>query len=263
MIDYITAKFPVRHDCASLAHFKNGYFKTWLRHKATAIEVTSVENGRFLIVSGNPVKYLQGHNIFGSDNLQGLCRDLIKVVLVQLGINLGRKDQQAINAGLYSFSRVDLAVNFRLPSGEMLSQAIREIEWHWRELGRNVSNYGDETVYHDQYSKVASTKFYNKAKEIRARPLSEKLLGADACTRLRRYADRLLRAEFTLRSPALKTQRLNRGSEWTTAKTRALIQEKNRLPINSAQDKTCRVTRRIYPMGTRAKTNLSALVTGQ
>jgi len=226
MIDYITAKFPFQHNREDIHLFRGKYLTARLKNNSTTIEVKSVGNGRFLVVSGNPVKYLQGHNIFGSNDLRGLCRDLLVLVSAQLGIKLNYRDQQSINLGDYSLSRVDLAVNFRLPRCETVSHIVREIEWHWRELGYNVSNYTNETVYRDQHSKVEAAKFYNKSKELRAHPLPENILGNYVCNRLRQYAEGLLRAEFTLRSPALKRLGMASGSEWTVEKSKSLILEK-------------------------------------
>lgn len=235
MIDYITAKFPCRHDWKSIHHFKRNYRVARLRHCGTTVEVKSIKNGNFLVVSGNPAKLFQGHNVFGSNDLQGICRDLFSLVTEKFNIKVEQVDQQAINEGYYSLSRVDLAVNFRLPSNEVVSKTIREMEWNWREIGRNVSNYGDETVYQNQHSKVASTKLYNKRKELHAHPLPEHILGRDACDRLRRYTERLLRAEFVLRSTALKKLKLNIGSGWNITKVRSLI-KKNVLSLAIERD---------------------------
>jgi II/X family phage/plasmid replication protein len=226
MIDYITVKFPCKHDRSTIPQFGTRYLKIRLRHNSTTMEVKSVENGRYLVASGNPAKYFQGHNIFGSNDLQGLCRDLFAKITADLGISVCRKDQQAINAGWYSISRVDLAANFCLPSQEMVTKVLREIQWHWHELGFNVSNYGDKTVYRDQHSKVATSKFYNKRKEISAHPLPEHILGSQRCMLLKEHAKTLLRAEFTLRSLALKNIGLNMGEGWRIAGTRELLRKK-------------------------------------
>lgn len=226
MIDYITAKFPCDHDFTTIPQFRARYAIARLKNNSTSLEIKSVGNGSHLVISGNPAKFLQGHNIFGSNDLQGLCRDLFALVTKELNITVSGKDQQAISAGRYSLSRVDLASNFRLSSREMVTKTIREIEWHWRELGFNVSNYGDKTVYRNQYSKVEATKFYNKRREINANPLPEHILGSQACNLLRKYAENFLRVEFTLRSPALKKLGLHKGLEWSIAKTQALIREK-------------------------------------
>jgi len=225
MIDYIAAKFPCKHDTVGIKHFRQNYRSCRIKVGGTTIEVKSLEQGRFIAISGNPVKSLQGHNIFGSNDLRGLCRDLFLLAMKELGINVKRSDQAAIDAGQYSLSRVDLALNFRLPSEEIVSKAIREIEWHWRENDLNVSNYGRETVYLNQHSKVASTKIYDKRKEVLAHPLPENLLGKESCNRLRRYTGKLLRVEFVLRSTALRKLNMNIGAKWTTQKAKSLIQD--------------------------------------
>jgi II/X family phage/plasmid replication protein len=226
MIDYITAKFPCHHDWRAIHQFRHGYRTARLKIGGTTIEVKSLKNGRFLAVSGNPIKAFQGHNIFGCNDLKGLCRDLFALVIEQLKIDVNRFDQHAIDIGQYSLSRVDLAVNFRLPSDEVVATAIREMEFHWREKNLNVSNYGAETVYLNQYSKVSSAKFYNKRREISARPLPESLLGQDKCEKLRSYTEGLLRTEFVLRSPALKKLGLNVASEWTIKIANEITKEK-------------------------------------
>lgn len=128
MIDYITAKFPCRHNLESIDQFKRNYRVARLKLAGTKIEVKSLNDGSFLVVSGNPVKVFQGHNVFGSNDLLRLCSDLFNLVTKELNIDVHHLDRHAVASGNYSLSRVDLAVNFRLPSDEAVSKTIREME---------------------------------------------------------------------------------------------------------------------------------------
>lgn len=90
MIDWITATIECDHDPDKV---QSGYVisldskgqSEWVVNKAlsvegshsTKIQIKSLTDTK-LYISGNPVKFLQGHNLFGTDDLKYLFNKFLK-----------------------------------------------------------------------------------------------------------------------------------------------------------------------------------------
>ena len=68
-----------------------------------------------LIISGNPSKFLQGHNIFGSDDLVALMHDTYRNICASLQLTPLLPESEAVRAGGYRVTRVDINYMFELP----------------------------------------------------------------------------------------------------------------------------------------------------
>lgn len=229
MIDYVSAIFKLKHepfgDILINVDTKTDEERPYRKevrvgNKSASLGVKSTHDGQCIEVTGNYVKFMQGHNIFGTNDLHGLCIGIIKQVTKQLGIRGLQTERQSIMEGNFLIRRVDIAANFRAADRGEVVAIIREIERHWRDQGKNVSNYGNETVYLDQHNRNVSLKFYNKRAELRTRPLPQNI---PARNRLLRYAETLVRAELTLGAVELRKRGLSRGSNWTIAEAKKLI----------------------------------------
>ncbi|HEY0916041.1 MAG TPA: phage/plasmid replication protein, II/X family [Solimonas sp.] len=137
MIDWITAKVPMVHrqpifGGAVLAFDEDGCMK-WKREsfrqlegsfESTAVCQTHFRNDtahrdaeatgymhplREVWISGNPSKFLQGHNLFGPDNLPALAPLFFRAVLEALGMYVDDVTYQRWQAGDYELDRVDVA----------------------------------------------------------------------------------------------------------------------------------------------------------
>jgi hypothetical protein len=229
MIDYVAAVFRVQHkpfgkiisNIDEEKKTERAYRKKVLfKNSATSLTVKSTHHGQFVEVTGNYVKFLQHHNIFGSNNLRGLCVDIFKLVAEKFDIAYSHAEMSEIIKGNFSVTGVDIAANFRTLRREETALFIREVERHWRDQGKNVSNFGSETVYLNQNSKDLSLKFYDKRKQLSKAPLPNDIPERD---RLLKYAERLVRAELTLGAAELKRRKLDSGSNWTVALAKRLI----------------------------------------
>lgn len=170
------------------------------------------ESGKcsILEISGNPSKFLQGHNVFGSDNLCLLVSLFVFDVCRRLYIPLTDFDKKSISSGEYSISRVDLTYSFSLPSRSDVRSFIRALDYKSRtRRGKGVLN--GSTLYHGKHSRRWSFKFYCKGDEIQKHPLPTDLNFLDSVSS---FADRLLRVELTLRSLELKKLGLSSGFSW-------------------------------------------------
>jgi hypothetical protein len=231
MIDRIAAIFSVIHEpfgdvinnIKIKTNVERAYRKEFaLKNGSSSLMVKSGGNGKYIKISGNFAKFLQKHNIFGTNNLRGLCADVVPMVLNQLGVSYTDAEMQDVINGNFIIKEVDIAGNFRSESCDETPLIIREIERHWRDLGKNVSNYGVETVYLNQYSKDLSLKFYDKRKQLSDCPLPVDIPQRD---RLLKYAEGLVRAELTLGADELKRRGLGKGSSWTVDIAKTLLND--------------------------------------
>lgn len=239
VIDWITARFPCRHETpiggsVLTCHDPDTGAVEWSSQKwrqvpshATSVQVRTFNaewaGGGWLEISGNPAKWFQGHNVFGTDDVQGLCVAFFRSVARALGLSPSADNLAAWDAGEYSLQRVDIAQCFRLPSPADVRSWLLAAHGNLHGRHQGVSAYGGETVYIGQHSRRISLKFYDKYQEMlrHRRGLSEHFEKM-----LLEHSKGLLRAELVIRSMELKKRGLNTGKAWTPDKPRTLLQER-------------------------------------
>ena len=139
---------------------------------SSKIQVRS-EPGDFLWISGNPSKFLQGHNLFGSNDLVTLMSVFLSAVSEAMGLDPTPEDVGKWDRGRYRLSRVDVAECFRLPSTQHVDNWLRAASPLVRGKHQGVSAYNGETIYVGQKSRRIALKIYNKARELRKHKLSD------------------------------------------------------------------------------------------
>lgn len=163
-----------------------------------------------LYIDGNPAKFLQGHNVFGSSDLTGLLLAVLGRVVesMQLGV---------LPIGLASAKvhRLDFTHSFQFDSRNDVRAYIRSLglKTHAR-VGRPTYSHG--TCYFGKTSRRWTIKVYSKGDELDSRKKGH-ALPDDLPHRDLIYseADRLARVELTLRGLELKRlDRLN-VHDWT------------------------------------------------
>ena len=168
----------------------------------------------YIHVDGNPAKFLQGHNLWGSDDVPGLvCAMLEKLVSIDaLGLIPTSADRTSWSAGRATLTRVDVTESFDVGS-QAACIAWLEAAYHSACMpfrGRAVRN--GSTLYFGKKSRRWSLKLYSKGQEINVpgheQPAIEQLPAARA------WAERVLRAELTLRSLELKRRGLATAEDW-------------------------------------------------
>jgi II/X family phage/plasmid replication protein len=143
------------------------------------LTLRTVRAGR-VEVDGNPSKFLQGHNLFGSDDLPGLLDAALTRALTMLGRPPTPQERALWVAGDFVVSRVDLTNSFALPCRSDVAAWIRAASELGRIRWRGRGMLTGSTLY---FGKVAagkragdwSLKFYGKAEEIEARSKGHKL----------------------------------------------------------------------------------------
>lgn len=163
-----------------------------------------------LEVSGNPPKFLQGHNVFGSADMCRLAVSFIEAIATKLDIPFSRFDRKRIADGDFTLSRVDLTYSYSLDSRADVRQWIRAADYKAR-TRRGKGSLRGNTLYFGQHSRRWSLKFYCKGDELDVHGLPDDFSHSDL---IRDFADNLLRCELTLRSMELKKLGLFSGSSW-------------------------------------------------
>ena len=169
--------------------------------------------GTHIYLDGNPVKFLQGHNLFGTDNLIPLlCATLKKITSIpELGLSPTHFDVRSWELGEFKLNRVDCTVMFDVGSNANALSWIRQAEMHatLSHRGRGQVSKGS-TLYFGKSSRRSSMKFYAKGDEFKKHSHVSFL----QLPSLVDYANRGLRCEVVLRSLELNHRNLSHGSKW-------------------------------------------------
>ena len=229
MIDWLTFLIPFEHSepinsGQVMSVCPDGELQ-WSTHKAKPIQGShdsriqiksygSTPDGfEFIHVTGNPVKFFQGHNLFGTDDISALLYATLDEVLRILSITPSPVELDSIYAGIIPILRVDINQSYTLPSQSHVEAWLRSAEntAHMRHRGQGMMTKG--TLYFGKHSRRWSFKFYSKANEIKAS--GHTLPPALDTPQMHDWASSKLRAELTLRSMTLKDMGLSLLSNWS------------------------------------------------
>lgn len=118
-----------------------------------------------LWISGNPSKFLQGHNVFGSDDLISLIYDTFIIIKKQFHLEPTVQEMALIKKGAYDLKTVDINYSYSLPTQSDVKAYIRALEFKAKTRHGRPSTKGG-TLYFGQKSSRWAIKFYSKADEI-------------------------------------------------------------------------------------------------
>lgn len=237
MIDWVTSILPCKHDpdklssgvVASLDREGN---TEWLVNKkmtvegsySTKIQIKSHTENQIWI-SGNPTKFLQGHNIFGSNDLvhvMGLFFDeLLK--RDELGLSPDPFQYAAIKDGHYALSRVDVNESWHLDNKRDVLAWIRAVGSTAYMKHRGAGQFSGDTAYFGKNSRRWSLKCYSKGHEINAK--GHALHKDLQIPELLSYAEKSLRIEAVIRQMELKRLGLDVASNWDIDTAEELLLE--------------------------------------
>lgn len=173
------------------------------------------ELGQAIYISGSP-KFLQGHNLFGTDNPCVLAAYMAEKVLKTLGLPVDpfRMARWKRGDGV-KLTRVDctymLDVGSEMNASAWLEAAAASANMKYRGRGENRSG----TLYFGKHSRRWALKLYKKFVEINSRSKSHALPETiEQRENLLEYARGTVRAELTLQSMELKRRFLSDGKNW-------------------------------------------------
>lgn len=235
MIDWLTFVIP----CAHIEPIRDGCFQKvdgsgeveWssdrrksLRgsHDATVTVRTAHWMGdcTHVEVSGNLVKFFQGHNLFGTDDVHGLVWEFMRWLALTHGSEADAPmvyptvdDVQNWKAGGYTLSRIDVTDSYKLPTRSDVLAWLRAAEQtaHLSHRGRGQLVKGS-TLYFGKNSRRWSLKLYAKGQEIESNAGDQPALAS--LPQVRAWADNVLRAELVIRGMELKRHGLETGTAW-------------------------------------------------
>ena len=178
-----------------------------------------------MVLETSMAKFVQGHNVFGSNRAERLCFYVLKDIYRQLDVAFTADEKKLVKKKRIRLGRLDLTCSFRLNSQQEVWDILSLI---FAQLKSNNSSWGAfgknniETVYNQPNSTRLTDKFYNKYQEI----LQHKIpLDVPERDRIVELSQKLVRFELTLRGKELSG---NRGfgryaDEWTPSVVRQTI----------------------------------------
>jgi len=169
-----------------------------------------------LYIDGNPSKWLQGHNLVGSDDLVALVFDVFQRLCALVGLEPTDLERQKVRAGQYRVTRVDYNRMFELPSRADVRAWLRAGEFKCKSRhGRPVHNRG--TLTFGKGSSHWSVVCYCKADELTAGGSHKLPDEINQHPEIHRWIDNKLRVELRLRSKKLKALNLEIANTLTPA----------------------------------------------
>ena len=184
--------------------------------------VQSMAGATELQIEASVPRFLTGQNVFGTEDLQTTAYLLVRSVCKRLGINPTTEEKRAVREGHMRLGRIDLTTHLKLDSDAQVVHFIRALKLQLMFSHRNVSSYGEDSLYLDQHSDTKTLKFYNKGRELQKAghqlnsnlPHREYILAA---------AQGLLRTELVLRLRYLGRNGIREVCDWNPATGRQLL----------------------------------------
>jgi II/X family phage/plasmid replication protein len=235
MIDWLSGDFACPNDGMVYGGFLSAYHadgsRDWTSFRRLQVEgshsaVVSVKSRDYdtLTVSGNPSKFLQGHNVFGSNNLLSLAPALLEGLTDRLGLSPSPSARASWYAGEFDLSRLDLTRSYDLGSADQVRRFLTAAGAVAHGRHQKVSQYDSQTVYLGQKSRRASLKLYDKFTEMQQRGHTlPTTLAPIWHQKLLQWAEGKVRAEVTLRSMELRDRHLDRGAVWSPSLIESVI----------------------------------------
>jgi len=243
MIDWITGKFYCTHNPDALMAGRSIRTKMVDGIETLQYEVThrmSVKGShdsnitikshtdRTIEISGNPVKFLQGHNVFGTNDLTYLISRLFDrlCMIEELQLKPTSDEYDMIQAGQYRLSRVDVNEHFLFPSEQVAKAWQRAAGRSANMTFRGPGVFKEGTLYFTPQSRRFVPKIYHKGDEISSsnkdHRLPDELL---QIPELLQYAKNSLRFEIKILSTQLNDWYLHLGCNWEQDTATMLIRE--------------------------------------
>jgi II/X family phage/plasmid replication protein len=233
VIDWITALIPFAHT----EPFNNGQVisidrdgvQEWITNKRLAVRGSyestihiksdsrtwCPETGLYthILFDGNPVKFFQGHNLWGSNDLIGLMSEIMLTISDLLKHPMTASNWHFITQGMYELKRVDstrmISLGTQADVKAFLYSAERTAHMRYKGQGIMTGN----TLYFGKHSRRESLKMYSKLVEISAKG-HQLPLKLQALPELYKWVDDKLRLEVCTRSLELKDRGLNLAANW-------------------------------------------------
>lgn len=182
-------------------------------HAYSLAKRTGIHRG--LRVSGNPSKFLQGHNLFGSDDLRTLAPLFFRAVCKAAGLAVDDMTMERWRAGDFRIDRVDVAYMLDVGDRFTVRDTLCALAHQSTVVNRGRGHVQAGTVsWGKRSSRRAVIKFYDKEAEItgpKKHQLPENIPHRDD---LLAFAVGKVRAEVEFHSVLLEAAGLRDGAHW-------------------------------------------------
>ena len=186
MIDWVTARLP----CSNSGQICDGQvvklnaegseveWTTQTRLSLTGSHDSSISirslTPQTIEISGNPAKWLQGHNLFGSNDLRLLMWVFFNrlIEFYDIGLNPTIQDLERIKEGRYTVSRVDINETWLLKNRADVMAWIRSAGEKMSMPYRGKGVFSGDTLYWGKGSKYFYLKCYSKGDEINSKKVT-------------------------------------------------------------------------------------------
>lgn len=179
-------------------------------------------------ISGNPAKFLQGHNVFGTNDLKYLVAKLMDKLFMmdELELKPTETEYNMIQDGYYRLSRVDVNEHFFFPSAQLARSWLRAAGRSANMMFRGAGLFKEGTLYFTPQSRRFVPKIYFKYDEINSKDKSHRLPdNLLQIPELVGYAEKSLRFEIKILSTQLKEWCLHLGCNWDDSTATMLIND--------------------------------------
>ena len=237
MIDYVSGFFPCKHDPSKLISgmvmsFDSLGNQEWVCNKKLSVEGShsskiqlQSHSENLVYFTGNPVKFLQGHNLFGTNDIRHLMRLFFDELLkhADLGLCPDPFQYDLIQDGHYELTRVDVNETWHLKNKNEVLAWIRAVGETAYLKHRGAGQFSGDTAYFGKKSRRWGLKCYSKGTEIKAK--DHKLPPELCIPEMLEYADKSLRIEAFFRQLELKRRHLHILSNWDIDTAEELLLE--------------------------------------
>lgn len=151
-------------------------------------------------ISGNPSKFLQGHNLFGSDDFHAVATEFVREVMRRSNTACAETDL-ALDTGIYTINRIDINQMFDVGTRTDAKNWIRAAR---RFLSTNFQDISIEenTLYIGKRSRRLTVKIYYKGDEVKKHSFT--VGNRDLDHALMNWSSGKIRVEITLRKKYLE-----------------------------------------------------------
>jgi len=165
-----------------------------------------------LEISGNPAKFMQGHNLFGCDDLQPVAVRFVMAVMEKINYQLTAAEVASLCRGVILITRLDVNRNSDFGTRPRALAAVRALSEcsHLQHRGRG-SLIAEGTCIWGKGSRRWNMKAYAKGQELKAHPLPD---GLQMVAELQAYSEGVVRREVTIRAMELKRRGLEFVQGW-------------------------------------------------
>lgn len=232
MIDWVTAEIRCNNSIngGCIAKLNEKGEVEWLSQSAMPVRgsydihmMVKPLSESLIRVSGNPAKWLQGHNLFGTNDLRLLMHrcfvQLCEILEVELYPTIEQSDK--VERGEYTISRVDINESWELASQTQVKAWIRSAGEKMSMPYRGKGVFSGDTLYWGKGSKYWFVKCYSKGDEINGK--KSNFPSELRTPKMLEYADKSLRLELVLCSKFLRETQFCWVYHWTPETAKMLL----------------------------------------